>query len=246
MIFDSAATLPNAIVTDTVNNYPLGNSSSFYFNHKLWSTHGILAVQWKQKLDMDKKRDGGIVEFSVDYGATWQNAFNNPYVYNYFGFDPANKDTLLSGEYAHSGTDSAWKDVWFCLQTTWLASCDSLKMRYRFVFDSIETSQEGWMIDNLNVHFTMLHPVKEIAREDYFHVYPNPSGDVINIELQNLNEYHIIEHLQLVSSSGTVMKEWKNVPTRFWIDVRSYASGNYFLKIKSNLKSKTIPVSIQR
>jgi len=51
-IFSSAATAPNVLVTDTVNFYPTNNSSSFQFtlnNFDYW--WGILAIQWKQKLD---------------------------------------------------------------------------------------------------------------------------------------------------------------------------------------------------
>ena len=83
-VFDSAATLPNAIVTDTINFYPSHDTSSFiakvYLNGNNW---GIFALQWKQKLDMDTSFDGGIIEYSIDTGNTWINVFNNPYVYNF-------------------------------------------------------------------------------------------------------------------------------------------------------------------
>ncbi|MGI8893309.1 MAG: hypothetical protein ACR2GN_07585 [Bacteroidia bacterium] len=71
-IFDSAATAPNVIVTDTINYYPVNNSSSFQFSIVPWVPWGILAIQWKQKLDFDAGLDGGIIEFSVDSGTTWQ------------------------------------------------------------------------------------------------------------------------------------------------------------------------------
>lgn len=249
IIFDSAATFRNAIVTDTVNNYPVNNTSSFYFNIKPYAfgSNQILGVQWKQKLDMDKKRDGGLVEFTTDYGATWQNAFNNPYVYNYFGFDPQNKDTLLTGEYAFSGTDSTWQDVWLCYSLSWMSMVsDSITVRFTFKSDGINNPREGWLIDNMHAHITMVHPVKENANGEYFNVYPNPAKNVINIELDRRNEFHIIESLQLVDAQGKLMQEWKNVPTRFWIDVSKYANGMYYLRVKSNFKSKTFPISIQK
>lgn len=249
IIFDSAATFRNAIVTDTVNNYPNNNTSSFYFNIVPYpfGTNQILGIQWKQKLDMDKKGDGGIVECSFDYGATWQNVFNNPYVYNYFGHDPQNQDTLLTGDYAFSGTDSTWKDIWLCYSLSWLSVIsDSIKVRFTFVSDSINNNKEGWLIDNMHAHVTMTHPVKENASNEYFNVYPNPTKGIINIELQRMNEFHIIENMQLINSSGKLLQEWNNIPTRFWIDVSKYANGMYYLKIKSNIKSKTIPITIQK
>ena len=113
-IFDSAATTPNVIITDTINYYPSNNTSSFQYTIIPWTTWGILAIQWKQKLDMDFGKDGGIIEFSVDGGNTWQSAFDNPYVYNFYGFDTNNVDTLQTGEDAFTGVDSTWKDIWLC------------------------------------------------------------------------------------------------------------------------------------
>ena len=131
IIFDTAATFPNAIVTDTSNYYPTNNTSSFSFGvDPQWFGWGILALQWKQKLDMDIDYDGGIIEFSSDTGNTWKNVFNNPYVYNFYGFDTANQDTLISGDYAFSGTDSTWKDIWLCFDLSWLSFSDSLMFRY--------------------------------------------------------------------------------------------------------------------
>src|SRR5688572_8861630 len=122
LIFNSASTVPNALVTDTVNYYPNNNVSSFHTKmyNQMFPPWGILAFQWMQKLDMDHDYDGGIVEFSIDSGATWQNAFNNPYVYNFYGFDAANQDTLSSGDYAFSGTDTLWKNVWLCFDLSWM------------------------------------------------------------------------------------------------------------------------------
>lgn len=246
-IFDSAATLPNVIVTDTINNYPINNSSSFTFNVAPFMTYGILGIQWKQKLDMDKKQDGGMVEFSVDYGATWQSAFNNPYVYNFFGYPMATFDTLVSGEYAFSGTDSTWQDVWLCYDMSWImGTADSIKVRFTFISDSIDNNREGWMIDNLNSHVTIGHPVKENAKKDYINVYPNPAKNIINIELEKIQSFHIIENMELIDASGKTIKQWKNIPTRYWIDVSNYPNGIYYLKIKSNIKSQTVPITIQK
>jgi hypothetical protein len=248
VIFDSAATYRNAIVTDTVNPYPVGNTSSFYFDYaNHYMSHEILGIQWKQKLDMDKGTDGGLVEFSFDYGATWLNAFNNPYVWNFFGYDPQNKDTLSTGEYAFSGTDSTWKDVWLCYQLDFVASMtDSIKIRFTFKSDSVNNNREGWMIDNLQTHITIMHPVKETAKKDYFNISPNPADNTIHVELAQATGYHIIEEMELISADGKSLQKWNKIPTRFWFDVSKYPVGQYYLKIRSNLQSQTLPVVIQR
>ena len=133
IIFDSAATAPNAIVTDTNHIYPKNNISRFTFKVKPWTPWGILAIQWKQKLDMEKHHAGGVIEYSIDTANTWTNIFNDPHVYNLYGFLPANQDTLWTGDVAFSGTDSSWRDVWLCFDMSWLSFNDSIYFRYTFV-----------------------------------------------------------------------------------------------------------------
>ncbi|MEO8146167.1 MAG: T9SS type A sorting domain-containing protein [Bacteroidia bacterium] len=245
-IFNSAATFPNAMVTDTINNYPNDNISRFSFKIIPWFTWGLLAIQWQQKLDMDLHHDGGIIEYSVDSGNTWSNVFNDPHVYNFYGFQLANADTLLTGEYALSGTDTTWRDIWLCFDMTWLSLNDSIYFRYTFKSDSVNNNKEGWMIDNMMAHISIMHPVKEINKKDYLNVYPNPTKDIVNIEIQKIQDFHIIENMKLVNSEGILIKEWKNIPTKFWFDTKKYPDGIYFLTVKTNIKSETIPVVVKK
>lgn len=245
-IFNSAATLPNVIVTDTINNYPVNNISRFTAKmYNQFGNFGILAIQWKQKLDMDSDHDGGIVEFTIDHGLTWQNAFNNPYVYNFYGFQPANEDTLLSGEYAFSGTDSTWRDIWLCFDLSWVSQFpDTLMFRYTLQSDSVDNGKEGWMIDNFISHITIIHTIKTARQTDYLNVYPNPANGIVHIEAEKMMDFHIIEHMELISAQGKVVEEWNNLPTKFWFDTGKYEDGSYFLKVRTNIKTEVLPVII--
>lgn len=249
-IFDSAATQPYAIVTDTINFYPTNDTSRFiakvWMNFGAW---GIFALQWKQKLDLDQGFDGGIIEYSTDTGNTWVNVFNNPYVYNFYGFQPSNKDTLVGGEYAFSGTDSTWKDIWLCFDMSWLQQFqpnDTLLFRFTMLSDSINNNKEGWLIDNMLAHITIIHTVKETEQENYLNVYPNPANNIVNIQAQKIMDFHIVEVMELVDPLGRVVDKWTNIPTKFWFDTNKYNDGLYFLKIKTNLKSETFPLVINK
>lgn len=248
-IFDSAATQPYAIVTDTVNFYPINDTSRFIakvdMNFPNW---GIFALRWKQKLDFDTTFDGGTVEYSTDSGSTWVNVFNNPYVYNFYGFDTLNVDTLLGGVKAFNGTDSTWKDIWLCFSSSWLAqfqNMDTILFRFSMVSDSINNNKEGWLIDNMLAHMTFLHTIKEIPQADYLNIYPNPTNNIVHIELEKLSQFHIIEHMELVDVLGKIVAQWDNIPTKFWFETNQYPSGQYILKIKTNIKSvsKTLLIS---
>lgn len=241
--FDSAATFPNAIITDTANFYPANNTSSFQFTVPPRLNVGILAIQWKQKLDMDLGLDGGKIEFTKDKGATWQSVFNNPLVYKFYGYDPLNVDTLPNGDFAFSGTDTVWRDIWLCYDISSIRN-DTLTLRFTFTSDSINNNKEGWLIDNILLHITIMHTVGEVKLEKYLNVYPNPTSDIIYIETQKIQSFHIIEQMQLINSIGQVVEEWKQIPTKFFINAKNHSNGLYYLKVKTNIHTEVIPVVI--
>ncbi len=251
MIFDAAASVPNVIVTDTINGYPINNTSSFIFksNPDYWVQWGVLAIQWKQKLDYDHDQDGGIVEYSLDYGATWENAFNNPYVYNFYGFDQSNMDTLNTGDYAFSGTDAQWKDIWMCFDFSFLTLTDTVYFKFTHYSDSIDNAQvnrEGWMIDNLKAHITGSHTIAETKQEEYLSVFPTITQGKVNIVAQKLMEFHIIEHIEVINVTGQVVQRYGKCPTKFWIDLSDQETGLYYVRITTNKKTEAFPVFLDR
>lgn len=247
-IFNSAASVPNVLVTDTANPYPVNNTSSFRFNVYSFGFQGIKAIQWEQKLDFDMDQDGGKIEYSLDNGQTWENVFDNPNTYNFYGFDTLNTTILPNGDAAFSGTDTTWRDVWLCFDNSWLYMQDPILLKFTMVSDSIDSQKEGWMIDNLIVHNTELHTgIKGgRAKSTYFNVYPNPAKDRVMIEVKEVQDFHIIESLVLVNMQGKILKEWKNVPTHYFIDTKNYPEGVYILKIKTNKHEGQLPIIIKR
>jgi hypothetical protein len=244
-IFDSAVSTPNVLVTDTINSYPVNDSSSFTFSIPVYSfPMMIIAVQWMQKLDLDTNFDGGIIEFKSQTDSVWHNVFNNPYVYNFYGFDPANADTLSNGEYAFSGTDSSWKDIWFCLDfSSWFPS-DTLQMRFTLKSDSVDNSREGWMIDNLLVHQTIIHTIKEKGQEDYMIAYPTVTKGVVHLEAQKMEQYHVIKSMELRNMEGKLVQQFGLSPTKFYIDISNHPAGIYFLTVNTNIRTETFKISL--
>ncbi|HET6226333.1 MAG TPA: T9SS type A sorting domain-containing protein [Bacteroidia bacterium] len=245
-IFNMAATEPNVIVTDTVKTYPSNTTSTFTFHLDFSNSSGnIVATRWKQKLDMDKHKDGGIIEFSLDKGVTWQNAFNNPIVHNIYGYNSDNKDTLSSGQYAFSGTDSTWRDVWFCI---YLFSNNPSSIDYRFTFksDAINNQKEGWMIDNLFVTKTMMHIVKENEKSKYLTVYPTATQGIVNIEASKIQDNHVIESVRLFGIDGRLVEEFKPDPSNFAVNISYLPNGIYYLMVNTNLQHEVFPIMLSK
>ena len=245
-IFSSASSPPNAIMTDTVNPYPANDTSSFYFKFTdEFNGWEIIAFQWLQKLDIDSG-DGGMVEFSGDNGLTWQNAFDNPYVYNFYGYNEENVDTLPNGELGFVGSDNNWADIWLCYDLSWLSLSDSLRIRYTMMSDSIESDHEGWMIDNMFAGLTFFHTVGEVEQENYLEVYPNPTKGRVFINAQKKKTFHLIESMQLRDVKGKLLEEFGPSPTKFFIDLDHHPDGVYFLSINTNFESQTFKIILER
>jgi hypothetical protein len=248
-LFKKASTLPNAMVTDTLNAYPANNISRFSCNLNPPYFPGVLAMQWMQKLDMESNGDGGIVEFSVNSTGVWYNAFTSPYVYNFFGYNSGNKVTLLSGEQAFSGRDTMWRNVWLCIQTSWLnTNTDTLKFRFTFKSDLTGTlGEEGWMIDNMVLDATIHHTAKGFSDQvEYLKVYPAATDGRIHIEAQKQQQYHVIESIEVIGLDGRMMKKYGKSPTRFFIDINELDNGMYYVRVTTNLRSETFPVVLTK
>lgn len=247
--FNAAASNPNAMVTDTLHAYPINDTNQFTLNLTVAPLlRGIDAIQWKQKIDLDSGKDGAIIEYSTDSGKTWHNVFNDPNVYNFYGFDSANVDTLPGGEYALSGTDTSWRDVWLCFDAAWtgFASINgSFQVRFTLLSDSIQQNREGWMIDNMQVHTTSLHAsVNKIQGNDLFQIYPNPANHILHIESAKLSGSEIIDKMEVLNYTGKSVSYWTNIPAKYFVDVSNYANGMYYLKINTKQGVKCYPIVV--
>lgn len=245
--FNGAYSPSNAIVTHTANPYPVNNISRFTFGVPTY-TNGysyFYALRWVQKLDLDTGLDGGIVEISSDQ-VNWQNAHNNPNVYQFYGFKPANKDTLPSGEFAFSGRDTTWRDIWLCLRSTVASQNDTLYVRFSLKSDGIQTNRDGWMIDNVMYSTTIIHPVKEISELGPVVVYPNITTGMVNIEMKKISDTDMIDDIELIDESGRVVERFGKNYTKVVLDISNHKPGLYYLKVTVHNKTHSFKVIYEK
>ncbi len=243
-LFSKARTIPNALVTDTVEPYAINDTSSFSFTIEGndWGIGGIIAIQWMQKLDLEKGKDFGLIEASLDSGNTWENVVDQPWNYNYFGYDSANYDTLPNGQYGLTGTDTAWKNVWLCYDMNWLAQYGVVKLRFTIVSDSVQSGHEGWMIDNFSVHPTIFHTINEVPMEEYMQVSPNPTTGRVNIRTKKSDDFHIIEEAVLLDNSGNEVQRWGRLPVKTFFDIGEHPNGIYHLRVRTNKQTEVFKI----
>lgn len=234
-VFDSAATSPNVLVTDTINTYPKNDTSffRFYAGTSGWGSGGVLAIRWKQKLDMDMGTDGGIIEYTTDTGKTWTNVFNDPKVYNFYGFDPPNADTLKDGTHAFTGQDSVWRDIWLCYNLPSVFG-DTLIFRFTFRSDSVDSSRDGWMIDNMLIQETYYHTVSTVDPKGTFLVYPTITTGAVNVAMGDSKKP--ITNILVLDVQGRVVQRYNQKTEKTTIDLNGLTNGNYFIHVHTGEK----------
>lgn len=268
--FDSAHSSVTAIVTDTLNNYPVNNHSFFdvkigYFNYGSFYGYDVF-LGINHKYDTDSLLDGCFITVSHDYGQTWTNVINDTASYSYGGYwcvTPRDvptvnmynnySDSLFNGEWGFSGKSDGW--VWsdFGWHECPVKSNppgiapDTMIVRFNFISDSIDTNKEGWMIDDIVLFAIPLGGDVELTEQleqlEQLKIYPNPSSDLITVETEQA--YQTME-LYLYSLEGVLLKKSSFKGTRFFeMDVSDLPRGTYLLKGKGDgidLRAKMLSV----
>lgn len=194
--FNAPLSSPNVIVTDTVNPYPAGNTSSFTVKAatNVFGFWPVFFLRFYHAFDTDTLLEGGYLEVSWDNGASWTNIYDDwvlPLtVENYYTdtWTPVQPDTLPNGHMGYSGSTGSivsglrWVYSTFCWENIGFPPADSLFVRFTFTSDSTGTPRDGWMIDDMTLGSYMVHPIIAYTRmDDYLLVAPNPVNDRLKV-----------------------------------------------------------------
>lgn len=239
IIFDSAYSPVNVIITDTVNNYPINQNC--FFEVLVQSDHGNdnLRLTFHHRFNTDTLIDGGYIEVSYDDGVTWENIINyttpfgqylqNENLYSY-------NDTLKGGINGFSGNSNGWitsSIVWITPGVK--ATSYTRKLRFHFISDSIETNKEGWMIDDIKLQLLQQEGgIKEVNNSS-FKIYPNPANDFLSLDFKEqslkpkiITIYNLMGQVVKTISTSNSQKEK--------IDISELNKGFYILKVFENDK----------
>lgn len=246
--FFADSTHATGIMTDTLNNYPVNANS--WFTLKYLMSRGIKVSFW-HKYQTTAGHDGGMVEFSLDSGITWQNVLgdcNNDSAYtipyrayvlttNFYN----NNDTLLTGEHAFSGISNGWVESQFQFyllliayktnrgldSSCGLTSSSMIQVRFRFKSDATPDSLNGWIIGKINIEEeSYFESVPNIYKPANLKIYPNPSSDAIfNFPVLDMQQSYTIEILNNLGIS-IINTAYKNQ-----INLSVYPKGLYFYRV---------------
>jgi hypothetical protein len=190
-VFDSAYSSPHAILTDSTGTYPVNDTSSFIINalRQPGCECAFLIGGW-YKFDSDTLKDFGKIEISIDHGTTWLNILDtvNPSVY------------WTTPKPVLTGRIHQWREFNAFLNNGFWN--DTLYYRFTFISDNIQTNQEGWMLDNIQL-IAHMEGIPDIASGNEINIYPNPATNIITVSAttftgeMDVSVYDILGQLHL-------------------------------------------------
>lgn len=252
IFFDTAHSGVKAILTDSVNSYPINDTSSFiYVIRNPYTETCFTSMEFWHKYDMDTLTDIGIIEASYNGGNSWVVVNDSSEVSpwgSFFWWDDDFHEA--NGNYTiHPLTTTGKSDGWILSRFNWqwwipvksndsiIYPLDSLMIKFIFISDSIETNREGWLIDDIltaSAEWQLCSDIKESTINNSMRIYPNPFSQQTVIEFKDeLNNSNI----NIYNSTGLKVKEIRNVfGQSILIQRENLPSGIYYLVITKNGK----------
>jgi len=194
-------------------------------------------IKFYMTFDLEENWDVMYVEYSIDNGSNWSvlgtkdiNWYNSDRTNATSGFDD---DCLNCPGAQWTGTNATFQEYSYSL--TNLNS--ETNITFRFVFHTdVAVVKEGVIIDDLVIDGTLLG-IDDFNAEN-FRIYPNPSNNIFNIKIRNVNTFNI----DIYDVTGKLMVQKKNVNTNnniYPLDMSSFSSGIYFLNISTDSSKVT-------
>jgi hypothetical protein len=213
-VFDSAFYSFHAILTDSAGPYPVNDTSRFIIKFIIPSGCGCVPVIGAHyKFDSDSLNDFGQVEFSLDHGTTWFNALaiSDPY--------------WITPKPVLTGRIHQWTE--FAAFIPNYITDDTIYYRFTFISDSIQTNQEGWMLDDILL-LDHVEGIGETGSRNEINIYPNPAHNIITLSGKAFNakiDVSIYDMLGQLCMQETIDKNNED------IDISSLGKGIYMVRV---------------
>ncbi len=221
-VFNEANSLPDVIVTDTLNPYPASDTSSFIVvhlaQHGWMSNYPKIDVGGWYYVNSDTLTDYGFIEFSADKGKTWALV------------DSANSGCCSWGasqEYpVFTGNSNGWKHFYYCLCTSVPVEYgDTVLYRFSFISDGNQTNKDGLMFDDL--HFEdWSEGIDEHPDDRLITISPNPVSDILWIETAPKQGSKTV---QVINVSGTIVYNNQDFREKY-INTVNFNDGIYLIR----------------
>lgn len=239
--FNTAYNGVYALITDSVNSYPINDTSSFilkqYAHSGIYTGYGLDVHIWGwYYANTDTLSDYLQIDMSVDGGQNWIDIIHDSILCDTLNNDYWYWET--SNGLQLSGNTNGWKMFTISgLQKLWFAYdvdiSDTVLYRFSFITDSIQTNKDGFMFDWINM-VELLVPIERTASPQIdIHTYPNPATGKIYIHIPQIPNKENL-HLGLYNLEGKLLRE-KAIPNTnesYQMDLQDLPRATYILQLR--------------
>lgn len=222
----------NVYTTNFTGNYP--DMTKAYLVSQCYNLTNVTnpVIRFKMKFDLEPNWDVAYVQYSTNFGQTW----------NVLGTQGANwynsnRTPATTGADCNNcpgaqwtGTDTTLKSYFYPLN----ALNTEANVIFRIVFHSDESANQlGVLIDDFVIEGTLATQNFELTNVA---IYPNPSTGIFNIALGTFTP----EMITVYDLSGKVILTEENVTisdSNYSLNLSNVATGIYFVKIASETQS---------
>ena len=232
-IFNSAYSPPRAIITDSLNAYPINDTSSYtiyYIENTdggLYNNCCAVSLTGFYQVNSDTLRDFGKIEFSPNNGITWIDLINDTAYASYIDFGSPPARPILTGN------SNGWQ--YFSIIFPGLGGLfniqdgDTILYRFTFISDSIQSNKDGLMFDDL-IFNDWAEDISEIKKDNLISISPNPATNELRIYRTNTSDK---ERIQIMNYTGLTLFDISHF-TGESIDIRELRNGIYLLKYSNS------------
>ena len=199
------------------------------------------AIEFQIQWDTETGWDGGILESSIDGGATWQIVGALGDTVNWY-----NGNANAVGGAAWVGSSSGWLVAAHDLFS--LANQSSVLLRFGFLSDGSVNGFDGIGIDSVMIYNNINVGIEKQAASNVpsFSLSPNPSNGEFNLSISSEQS----EQMQLTirdMEGKLVYNEALNVNGNFnkTMNLSELSKGVYFLRLQNDKESKVEKLIIQ-
>lgn len=169
-VLNSAQSFPNVIITDSVDTYPVNDTSRFTIESTAINPSNSInwffcSLEFDYNVDSDSLSDFGLIEFSPDNGNTWIDLMNDPFYLNHVTWIVDNYGDSIP---SLSGTSNGWSHV----TLNWHSLAEYLAIqpgttfiwRFSFISDGTQNNRDGLMFDNISIEVSP--PIKVVEENN--------------------------------------------------------------------------------
>lgn len=210
-VFTSAHSIPNVIVTDTLNPYPVNDTSVFILKMPFtvpvigYGNAPTVSLQFFYQLSKNLNSIAKL-EVSQDSGVHWYNTKDTlPFNFSWGAYIPNLSDTT-----------TGWNTFQINVNTTVFTLLDSFLFRFTFISDSVFANKDGWIIDDIGLIY-WVENVPQIQNDNLISIYPNPSKG--NIYIHTTKPFTDESSVIIYNTKGQEVYKTEKLPTNGYVNL---------------------------